>query len=159
MPKPDGKEEDLGITVIDEPALNCSDESFLTMKYIQFKKTVVVQPTDISVKSIENAEKNIKEVNNWIKNVSELHKGRPPTTVNYTKQMPDFDLLMEEWPPAMERALKEIPFPTPDIAMSTLDYASIMLAILGIPRHKSNPKSTIEALHVMLTLYSDFKEN
>lgn len=94
---------------------------------------------------------------NWIKNVSELHKGRPPATVNYTKQMPNFDLLMEEWPPAMERALKEISFPTPDIAMSTIDYASVMLAILGIPRHKNpNNKSVIEALHVMLTLYQDF---
>jgi len=47
--------------------------------------------------------------------------------------MPDFDLLMEEWPPAMERALKELSFPTPDIAMSTIDYASVMLSILGIP--------------------------
>jgi len=26
MPKPDNKEEDLGITVLDEPALNCSDD-------------------------------------------------------------------------------------------------------------------------------------
>ena len=157
MPKPDNKEEDLGITVLDEPALNCSDDRVLEMKYIQLKKTIVVQPSDITVKSIENAEKNTKEVMNWIKNVTELHKGRPPATVNYTKQMPDFDLLMEEWPPAMERALKEISFPTPDIAMSTIDYASVMLSILGIPRHKnSNNKSTIEALHVMLTLYSDF---
>jgi intraflagellar transport protein 46 len=56
----------------------------------------------MTVKSIENAEKNPKEVLTWIKNVTDLHKGRPPATVNYTKQMPDFDLLMEEWPPGME---------------------------------------------------------
>lgn len=85
MPKPNGKEEDLGITVIGEPALNQTDSTVLEMKYIQNGKSIVVQPTEISVKSIENAEKNVKEVNNWIKNVSELHKGRPPATVNYTK--------------------------------------------------------------------------
>lgn len=34
MPKPDNKEEDLGITVLDEPALNCSDNMILEMKYI-----------------------------------------------------------------------------------------------------------------------------
>lgn len=85
MPKPDNKEEDLGITVLDEPALNCSDNMILEMKYIQLKKTVAIQPTEMTVKSIENAEKNQKEVMNWIKNVSELHKGRPPATVNYTK--------------------------------------------------------------------------
>ncbi len=60
----------------------------------------------------------------------------------------------------MERALKDIDFPGPDIQMSTLEYASVMLALLGIPRHKNpNNKTVIEALHVMLTLYSDFKEN
>jgi len=42
MPKPDNKEEDLGITVLDEPALNCSDDRVLEMKYIQLKKTIVV---------------------------------------------------------------------------------------------------------------------
>jgi len=58
MPKPDGHEEDLGITVLDEPALNCSDDRVLEMKYIQKEKTVIVQASDITVKSIENAEKN-----------------------------------------------------------------------------------------------------
>ena len=58
MPKPDNKEEDLGITVLDEPALNCSDNMILEMKYIQLKKTVAIQPTEMTVKSIENAEKN-----------------------------------------------------------------------------------------------------
>jgi len=71
----------------------------------------------VTVTSIDNAEKNPKEIMSWIKNVTDLHKGRPPATVNYTKKMPDFDLLMEEWP----------------IAMSTQEYASVMLALLGIP--------------------------
>jgi len=87
----------------------------------------------VTVTSIDNAEKNPKEIMSWIKNVTDLHKGRPPATVNYTKKMPDFDLLMEEWPIGMEKALKEIEFPTPDIAMSTQEYASVMLALLGIP--------------------------
>jgi len=39
MPKPDGGKEDLGITVLDEPALNHIDQSVLEMKYIQLKKT------------------------------------------------------------------------------------------------------------------------
>ena len=37
-PKPDGEEEDLGITVLDEPALNQSDKAFLELKYIQISK-------------------------------------------------------------------------------------------------------------------------
>ena len=34
MPKPDGQKEDLGITMLDEPALNCEDKAVLEMKYI-----------------------------------------------------------------------------------------------------------------------------
>ncbi len=124
MRKPDGEEEDLGITVLDEPCLNPIDDKVLEMKYIQLKKTVTLEAKEaMSVKSVENAEKNHKEVSNWIKNVTDLHKGRPPATVNYSKQMPDFDLLMEQWPPMMERTLAETPFPTPDIALSCSDYA------------------------------------
>lgn len=114
----------------------------------------------MSVKTIENADKNHKEVSSWINSVTDLHKGRPPATVNYTKQMPDFDLLMEEWSPALERALQDHGFPGPDIACSTLDYVKIMVSLLEIPVHKNtNEKSVIEGLHVMLTLFSDFKEN
>lgn len=132
MPKPDQKEEDFGITVLDEPAMNCSDDRVLEMKYIQLKKTVNVAPQEMTVKSIDNADKNPKEIMSWI-NVADLHKSKPPATVNYTKQMPDFDLLMEEWPHGMEKALRDVSFPTPDIAMNTLDYSSVMLALLGIP--------------------------
>lgn len=34
MPKPDGSKEDLGITVLDEPALNNEDKTVLELKYV-----------------------------------------------------------------------------------------------------------------------------
>lgn len=34
MPKPDGTNEDLGITVLDEPALNSEDKTVLELKYV-----------------------------------------------------------------------------------------------------------------------------
>lgn len=34
MPKPDGSPEDLGITVLDEPALNNEDKTVLELKYV-----------------------------------------------------------------------------------------------------------------------------
>lgn len=158
MPKPDGATEDLGITVLDEPALNHVDPSVLEMKYIQLKKTV--KKVEMSIRSIENAEKNPKDIQNWIKNVAELHKNRPPATVQYSKVMPDFDKLMEEWPPAIEQVLRDVPFPGPDIDISTEDYAKIIATMLDIPVHKTaSNKGTIEALHMMFTLYSTFKEN
>lgn len=160
MPKPTGEEEKLGIEGLDEPCLNSSDEKILEMKYVQIKKTDKTSVQKMDVKTVENAERNPSEVNHWITQLEELHKGRALPTVSYTKQMPDPDLLLEEWPPEMERAIESIPFPGPEIAMSTDEYARTMLAFLGIPVHKNaGNKAIVEALHVMFSLYSDFRDN
>ena len=54
------------------------------MKYIQDKN--VVRPTTLmNVESIEGADKKAKEVIRWIGSVQDLHKTRPPPTVNYSK--------------------------------------------------------------------------
>jgi len=74
--------------------------------------------------------------------------------------MPDADTLMNEWPSEMEQALKEIPFPGPEIDMHAADYARLVCSMLDVPCHKlANNKSVIESLHVLFTLYSDFKSN
>ena len=159
MPKPDGNKEDLGITYLDEPALNCEDKTVLELKYVQCKN--VVRATPMNVDSIDNAEKKQKEITRWINSVQDLHKTRPPPTVNYTKQMPDFDsVLMSEFNPEMEQALKEIQFPGPEIDMHTSDYARLVCSMLDIPIYKlTNNKSTIESLHVLFTLFSVFRQN
>ena len=140
MPKPDGQKEDLGISQLDEPALNQEDKTVLELKYVQCKN--VVRATPMQVNSIEQAEKKPKEITRWINNVQELHKTTPPPTVNYTKQMPDFDQLMSEMNPEMEQAIKEFNFPGPEIDMHVSDYSRIVCAMLDIPVHKlPNSKS------------------
>lgn len=47
MPKPDGTKEDLGITVLDEPALNNEDKTVLELKYVQSKNVVRATPMDV----------------------------------------------------------------------------------------------------------------
>jgi len=114
----------------------------------------------MNVDSIEAAEKKPKEISRWVTSVQDLHKTRPPATVNYTKHMPDFDQLMSEMNPEMERALKEVKFPGADIDMHTSDYARVICALLDIPIYKlPNNKSQIESLHVLFTLFSDFRQN
>jgi len=67
MPKPDGTKEDLGITQLDEPALNCEDKTVLELKYVQGKNVVRAAP--VTVDSIENADKKPKEISRWINSV------------------------------------------------------------------------------------------
>ena len=45
------------------------------------------------VHSVENAEKNAKEINGWIADVSSVQKQAP--SVAYSKQFPDIDTLMQ----------------------------------------------------------------
>jgi len=158
IPRPDGVIETLGLMQLDEPTLNPSDPSVLEIQYTQWHKKKSAAP--ISVRSIENAERNPKEVQQWINNINELHKSRPPQTVQYSKQMPDIEQLMQEWPSEMESVLEQVPFPNGDLKISLEEYVRIICGMLDIPVHKlSNSKSLVEALHVVFTLYLEFKQN
>ena len=68
MPKPDGNNEDLGITMLDEPALNQEEKTVLEMKYIQ-EKNVIRPTTLLNIESIEGADKKPKEISRWITSV------------------------------------------------------------------------------------------
>jgi len=160
MPRPDGANEELGITVLDEPALNCEDKTTLELKYVQINNVTQGSTSQIQVESIENSDKKPKDVSRWIQSIGDLHKTKPAPTVNYSKQMPEIDSLMEEWPPQMEDALRQVPFPGPDIDMHIADYARMVCAMMDIPVHKlANNKSIVESLNLLFTLYVEFRDN
>jgi intraflagellar transport protein 46 len=64
MPRPDGSNEELGISVLDEPCLNNEDKTVLELKYVQSKNVVRSAPIDVD--SIEQADKKPKEIGRWI---------------------------------------------------------------------------------------------
>ena len=60
----------------------------------------------------------------------------------------------------MEQAFKATPFPGPEIDMHVTDYAKIICAMSDIPVHKlQNQKPVVESLHVLFTLFSEFRSN
>jgi len=64
------------------------------------------------------------------------------------------------WPEKMEKMFKDVEFPDEKINMKLPEYSRLICNMLDIPIHKLNSNnSTIEALHVLFTLYSEFKEN
>lgn len=159
IPKPDEVPEDLGLVVLDEPCLNQSDPAILEVKLLPFLKRPG-RDTGTVVRSIEGADKNPKQISKWISSIEEAHRMKPSPTVTYTKTMPDIDQLMEAWSPQMEEALKSIELPGPDLDVDLQMYILICCSLIGIPvQELSNGKSFTESLHVLFTLYSDFKEN
>lgn len=53
----------------------------------------------LTVNSIPAADKNPDRITKWIDDVKDLHKGQKTASVNYSKNMPEIETLMEEWDP------------------------------------------------------------
>lgn len=153
VPRPDGQPDNLGLKCLDEPASAQSDPTVLELQLRAVSKKQ--QYGDVVVRSIENAGKNTAAIDKWIHNINELHRSKPPPTVHYKRNMPDIEQLMEVWPPEFEELLKTAPLPSPDLDLSLAEYAKVLCALLDIPTY-DNP---IESLHLMFSLYIDFKNN
>lgn len=154
VPRPDGKDEMLGLVVVDEPSSNQSDPHVLDLFFRTLSKqsgVENVQPT--AVKSVEN--NNTKAIDSWIRNISALQKNKPIQTVNYQKPMPSIDSLMREWPPEFEELLKEVSLPSPELDVDLNTYADILCALLDIPVYKSR----VQSIHALLNLFSEFKNS
>ncbi|XP_066495550.1 intraflagellar transport protein 46 homolog isoform X2 [Tiliqua scincoides] len=153
VPRPDGKADNLGLLVLDEPSTKQSDPTVLSLWLTENSKQHNV--AQIKVKSLENAEKNPKAIDSWIESISELHRCKPPATVHYSRPMPDIDTLMQEWSPEFEELLGKVSLPTAEINSSLAEYADLICAILDIPVYKDH----IQSLHTLFSLYSEFKNS
>ena len=108
------------------------------------------------IKKIESGEKNSKAIDKWIKDISDLHRSKPPPTVHYNKPMPDLDQLMQEWPLDFENLLKSMGgIPDASLQCDLRTYVDVMCALLDIPIYKSR----IQSLHVLFSLFSVFKQS
>ncbi|CAM9509843.1 unnamed protein product [Pylaiella littoralis] len=152
VPRPDNTPDELGFKVLDEPAASQSDSTVLELQLRAISKK---QHGDVAVRSIENAHKNPAEIDKWIQSINDLHRTKPPPQVNYKKNMPDIELLMEAWPPEVEEILGNVNFLTPELDISLEDYARMMCAVMDIPVYDN----IIESLHVLFTTFMEFKSN
>ncbi|NXS95242.1 IFT46 protein, partial [Jacana jacana] len=154
VPRPDGKPDNLGLLVLDEPSTKQSDPTVLSLWLTENSKQHNVTQ-QIKVKSLENAEKNPKAIESWIESISELHRCKPPATVHYSRPMPDIEALMQEWSPEFEELLGKVGLPTAEMSCDLPEYIDMVCAILDIPVYKSR----IQPLHLLFSLYSEFKNS
>ncbi|TMW59425.1 hypothetical protein Poli38472_004494 [Pythium oligandrum] len=152
IPRPDNEADHLGLKMLDEPSLNQSDATVLDL---QLRSTSKKKHGDIVVRSIENAEKSPKEIDRWIKSIADLHRTKPPPQVHYTKPMPDIESLMQVWPEEFEELLSKTTLPSASMDMSVEQYLRVICAILDIPVYKN----VYESVHVLFTLYLEFRSN
>jgi len=152
VPRPDGQPSTLGLSLLDEPASNQSDSTVLDLQIRAVSKR---QHGDAAVRSIENAHKDKAAVQRWIDNLTELHRSKPLPQVNYTKNMPEIELLMQVWPEEIEEVIKTIDLPGVDMDIGLEDYVSLVCNVMDVPVYKNK----VESLHVLFTLFSEFNAN
>ncbi|KAL0273483.1 UNVERIFIED_CONTAM: hypothetical protein PYX00_006137 [Menopon gallinae] len=149
--RPDGKPSTLGLTVLDEPCTQQSDPAVLQLQLRAIEKQS--SPKSMVVKKIDDAEKNGKSIEKWIKAINDLHRTKPPPSIHYTKPMPNIDNLMQEWPQKMDEKLNATPIPSPDLDCDLSTYITVICNIFDIPVYESK----IQSLHAFFTLYSTMK--
>ena len=153
VPRPDGKPDELGLTVLDEPHSQQSDSTVLEMQLRAVSKKSNLK--EMAVACIENAEKDTGRISRWIENIEELHRNKPSHGVIYTDAMPDVESLMQVWPAEFEELLRNLKVPPAELDVSLEEYAQICCNLLDIPVHK-NP---VQSLHVFFTLFTEFTAN
>ncbi|XP_043336689.1 intraflagellar transport protein 46 homolog isoform X1 [Cervus elaphus] len=187
VPRPDGKPDNLGLLVLDEPSTKQSDPTVLSLWLTENSKQHNITQ-HMKVKSLEDAEKNPKAIDTWIESISELHRSKPPATVHYTRPMPDIDTLMQEWSPEFEELLGKVSLPTAEIDCSLAEYIDMICVTHSIWEgtghlNRNAPysqicvcfcswefsisaildipvyKSRIQSLHLLFSLYSEFKNS
>ncbi|CAF0886394.1 unnamed protein product, partial [Adineta ricciae] len=102
VPRPDGKEDSLGLIVLDEPSSRQSDPHVLGLQMLYTSNQPIAKALPTNVRHVVHADKNPKAIEEWIHNISKLQKSKTGDTVQYRRPMPDVDSLMQEWPSEFE---------------------------------------------------------
>lgn len=153
VPRPDGKPDGLGLDVVDEPAIPQSNPAVVLLELNATNAHGVA--ADV-VDSLENAANRPEVIDRWISDIKKVHYKKALPTVNYQRPMPDIETLMQVWPQQFEEVLNsDVPFPPSHIDLDLDQYVRTLCAILDIPTYTS----LIDSLHVMFTLYEEFRSN
>eukprot|EP00758_Cryptobia_borreli_P010515 Tbor_TRINITY_DN5575_c1_g2::TRINITY_DN5575_c1_g2_i1::g.13931::m.13931/K19682/IFT46; intraflagellar transport protein 46 len=152
IPRPDGYPDNFGLVVVDEPSSKQSNPAVVKISLAHSSK---LAPKATFVHSLQNAHQKPEEIDRWVKDIQNIDK-KPLTTVNYSRPMPSIDQLLQEWPQEFEELLtSDIQFPPHNIDLDIAQYVRLLCAILDIPVYEN----IIESLHVMFTLYLEFRQN
>ena len=89
----EGPHDTLGLTVLDEPCAKQSDPSVLDLQLRAVTKHSA--GTSARSKKVTGGEEATRDIEKWIKDISDLHRSKPPPSVNYRHPMPDIDKLMQ----------------------------------------------------------------
>lgn len=154
VPRPDGEQDPLGLTILDEPTIGCTNPQILKMQLRERFGVLGGNEGDGYIGSIREPYQNPKALASFLESYDEISRNRAAPNMTYSFKVPDIEELMQPWPDEMETALSSCPLPAADIDLTLEEYARVICALLDIPV-KGN---IVESVHLLFTLYQQFKE-
>ena len=159
-----------GLEVLDEPASEQSDSAVvgLQLSAMSKHKRQHHEGRARHVPSISYPERKPDQIAAWVRKVAEVRRGQTAPTVRYRRAMPEPETLMRSMPPSMEVLLQSLASNSrgkiegtglPDISvmeLSLAEEAQVVCNMLDIP---VRPGHRVEALHMLFTLFADFRQN
>ncbi|KPI92067.1 Intraflagellar transport protein 46-like [Papilio xuthus] len=152
--------DNLGAALLDEPAAAQSEPALLQLRLRALARSAGGRTA--LTRKISEAERNPAAIERWIRDVGELHAGRPPPALAYTCKMPDIDSLMEEWPASVEAVLGAgagAGVPGATLRCSVAQYAALACAVLDVPVSGRGLRPLLQGLHLLFALYSAVKSS
>ncbi|KAG7210229.1 hypothetical protein KM043_011779 [Ampulex compressa] len=151
--RPDGVEDKIGLAVLDEP---CTDQSDPAVLHLQLRSQCrsAGATRQVVIKRVEDAEKNGKSIDKWIEDMNQLHRNKHPPTVQLSKQMPDIDALLQQWPAEVEDKLNEAQLDISELECDLPQLVDIVCALVDIPTEDDD---RLEALHTLFTLFLEVR--
>ncbi|XP_030580886.1 intraflagellar transport protein 46 homolog [Archocentrus centrarchus] len=154
VPRPDGKADNLGLLVLDEPSVKQSDPTVLSLWLSE--ETKQHGATELKkVTSVANPQSSPRVLDSWVESISALHRSKPPASVQYGRPMPDIDSLMQEWPAELEEQLGRLQLPSARLNCDLPQYVDIICGLLDIPVYNNR----IQSLHLLFSLYLGFRDS
>ena len=156
--QPEEERDELGLKVLDEPALHQSDAAVIELQLRVLHKKKYGSQENALVRSIEAASQNPHEIDRWISNMEQLHQSKPQAEVHYSQNFPIMEELMAPWPEEWEDKIRngDLKLPDPDLDLSLEEYAKVLCVLLDIPVYEG---SLIESVHMMMSLFLHLKQH
>jgi len=155
VPRPDGVEDKIGLTVLDEPCTDQSDPAVLHLQLRSQLRSAGAASRQAVVKRIEDAERNSKSIDKWIDDMNQLHRSKHPPAVQLSRPMPDIDSLMQQWPSEVEDKLNELQLDLSRLDCDLPQLVDVVCNLLDIPTREN---TRLEALHTLFTLYLEIRD-
>ncbi|KMQ89006.1 intraflagellar transport protein 46-like protein [Lasius niger] len=154
VPRPDGIEDKIGLTVLDEPCTEQSDPAVLHLQLRSHSRSAGAAARQAVVKRIEDAERNGKSIDKWIDDMNQLHRSKHLPAVQLNRAMPDIDSLMQQWPSQVEDKLNELQLNLSELDCNLPHLVDVVCNLLDIPTRED---ARLEALHTLFTLFLEVR--